>query len=236
MLVHGHLYGGAPILAKLQIGEALPLAGVPLEAAGVENDAGVLASDTDSCTATVGISLDAQPNFYTEQRLGNADPAVYVTVSTRADLIARARLSGGATSNTPLPEFVNTLASTDGLLVTAPFGTEYADAYIYGANGSNVGQLRKVDDTTDTAAVPFVAFPFDIPVGDIFYAVNMGPYEVRGVIFTTDVTQLNTTLDARTVETFRCLGVFLKPKNAGGALDSYADLAIQKHWITVAGS
>jgi len=230
MHVHGHMYGGAPILAKLQIGEALPDAGVPLEAA-VEDEAGVTLGDVDSADAIVGCSLDARPDFYTAQRLGNADPSVYVTVSARSDQILRARLSGGADSGTALPEFRNTAASTDGLLVTAPFGTEYASAYIFAANGANGGQLRKVSSATDADAVPLVPFQFGIPVGDLFYAAGLGPYELRGAFLTTDLTEVNATLSGLSAENFRCLALSFQPKNAEGAMKSYADLVIQKHWI-----
>lgn len=228
MQAHGHLYGGAPILAKVQIGEALPDAGVPLEVPG-EDGPGLLLADTDSARALAGVSLDAQPDFLTEQQLGNADPAVYVTVSTRADLILRARLSGGEVSKAPLPEFRNTLPSEDGLLITAGFGDQYFSAAVFGASGANGSKLRRLHDGNEGEV--HIAFPFDIAEGDLFYAATVWPYALQGAFLTEDRTEINATLDARTVENFKCLGLRFQPKNAGGALNSFADLAIKSHWI-----
>lgn len=231
MQVHGHLYGGAPILAKIQIGEALPDAGVPLAPAG-EDVPGVLLTDTDSAAALVGVSLDARPDYLTTQQLGNADPAVYVTVSTRPDIILRARLSGSEVSGTPLPEFRNTVLSSDGTLITGAFGDQYFSAAVFGASGANGGQLRRLHDANEGEV--HVAFPFDIAVGDLFYAASLWPYAYHGAFLTDDLTEINATQTALTVENFKCLGLRFQPKGSGGALNSFADLAIKNHWIPVA--
>lgn len=230
MRVVGHLFGGAPILAKIQIGEALPLAGVPLIAQ--DTGVGCVRASVTSAAAALGVSLDAQPTRPTTQQLGDADPAVYVTVSTRRDQIVRSRLSGGATSGTDLPEFTNTALSTDGLLITANFGEEYANGHVYGANGANVGKLRRIDDPdADQTAIIGIAFPKDIAVGDLFYAATFGPYEVQGVRFTTDIDEVNAAVNGQGNGTMRCTGLFFQGKNAGGAQNSFADLVFIDHWI-----
>jgi hypothetical protein len=230
MYVHGHLFGGAPVLAKIQIGEVFPHAGVPVLAP--DSGAGVKLPTTASAVSSLGIALDAQPVRNTAQQLGNAYPAAYVTVSVRRDQIVRSRLSGGTTSKTALPEFRNTLLSTNGLLVTAPFGVEYVDGTIFGATGANAGKLRRMDDPdVNTAAIIGIAFPFDISVGDLFYAATFGPYEQQQVEFTSDFTEVNATENGQGNSTMRCTGLFFQPKNAGGAMNSYAELVFTDHWF-----
>jgi hypothetical protein len=229
MYVHGHLFAGTPILQKVQIGEALPLAGVPLIASALADADGVMRASTTAAAEAIGISYDAQPTRNTAQQTGDADPAVYVTVNVRPDQIVRGRLSGGATAGTALPEFTNTVASTNGLLITAAFGTAYDDGYAYGATGANAGRLRKIQGAVNTTATPIVAFPSDIAVGDIFYALTFGHLEDAGVQLTTGVTEIDATGDNQSGTNFRCRALALLPKAQGGALNSYADLVFVDH-------
>jgi len=232
MYTHGHLYGGAPLLQKFQIGEALSLAGLPLIASALADADGVMRASTTAAAEALGVSLDAQPTRNTAQLPGDADPAVYVTVNVRPDQICRARLSGGATSGTALPEFVNSLASTNGLLVTAAFGTAYDDGYIWGATGANAGQLRKVQGAVNTNATPIVPFRSDIAVGDIFYAVTFGPGEDAAVQLTNERYEVDATGDNQSGTNFRCRALQYFPKGQGGALQSFADLIFTDHlWI-----
>lgn len=230
MHVVGHLNGNAPYLTKVQIGEAFPNAGVPVLAP--TSGAGVVLPTTQNAASVIGVSLDAQPVRRTTQQLENADPAVFVTVSVRRDQIVRARLSGGATSKTALPEFRNTVLSSDGLLITAAFGTEYINGTAFAATGQNAGHLRKMDDPdVDQSAVIGVAFPFDIAVGDLFYAATFGPWEQQQVTLTSDFTEVNATLNSQGSPTARCVGLFFQPKGAEGAMKSYAELVWTDHWL-----
>lgn len=229
MQLHGHLYAGTPILQKLQIGEALPLAGVPLIASALADADGVMRASTTAAAESIGISMDAQPTRNTAQQTADADPGVFVTVSVRPDQLVRARLSGGATAGTALAEFTNSSASTTGLLITAAFGTGYDDGYVWGATGANAGRLRKVQGAVNTTATPIVAFPSDIAVGDTFYAVTFGPFEDAGVQLTTGVTEIDATGDNQSGTNFRCRALQYFAKASGGALGSFAEIVFTDH-------
>jgi hypothetical protein len=229
MQVHGHLYGGTPILKKLQIGEALTLAGLPLIASALADADGVMRASTTAAAESIGISMDAQPTRNTAQQTGDANPAVYVTVNVRPDQIVRARLSGSSTAGTALTEFVNSAASTTGLLITSAFGTAYDDGYAWGATGANAGIIRKIQGAVNTTGTPIVAFPSDIAVGDIFYASTFGPFEDNGVQLTSNISELDATGDNQSGTNFRVFGVTWPAKAAGGGLGSYADLIFTDH-------
>lgn len=229
MQIHGHLYGGTPILQKLQIGEALSLAGLPLIASALADADGVMRASTTAAAEAVGISLDAQPTRNTAQQAGDADPAVYVTVNTRPDQIVRARLSGSSTAGTTLTEFTNTSASTNGLLITATFGTGYDDGYAWGATGANAGKLRKIQGAVNTTGTPIVAFPFDIAVGDLFYAATFGQFEDAGVQLTSNINEIDATGDNQSGTNFRCRAFWQLAKTAGGGLGTYADIVFTDH-------
>lgn len=229
MQMHGHLYGGAPILQKLQIGEALSLAGLPLIASALTDADGVMRASTTAAAEAIGVSLDAQPVRNTAQQTADADPAVYVTVNIRPDQIVRARLAGSSTAGAALPEFANTAASTTGLLITAAFGTAYDDGYAFGATGANAGRLRKIQNAVNTTGTPIVAFPSDIAVGDLFYAVTFGPLEDAGVQLTSNLAEVDATGDNQSGTNFRCRALAMLPKASGGALQSFADLIFTDH-------
>ncbi|MDP3766558.1 MAG: hypothetical protein Q8S13_00955, partial [Dehalococcoidia bacterium] len=102
-----------------------------------------------------------------------------VTVEVRADLIIRALMSGGAAEGTALTLLSNTLASTNGLLITdADIGTaDLVGGSIWCISGANVGQSRKITAwSSAVSATVTVAFLNDIAVGDefLFTPVNVG--------------------------------------------------------------
>lgn len=228
MQIEGHLYGGTPILKKLQIGEALTLAGLPLIASALADADGVMRASTTAAAESIGVSLDAQPTRNTAQQPNDADPAVYVTVNVRPDQIVKARLSGGATAGTALPEFTNSVLSTNGLLITAAFGTGYDDGYAWGASGANAGRVRKIT-SVNTSGTPIIPFPSDIAVGDLFYAVTFGPYEDAGVQLTSNIAEVDATGDNQSGTNFRCIGLRALAKADGGARGSFAELVFTDH-------
>lgn len=230
MQIHGHLYAGTPILKKIQIGEALSIAGVPVVASVLADVDGVLRASTTAAAESIGVTLDAQPTRNTAQQLADADPAVYVTVNVRPDQIVRARLSGAAAAATSLTEFTNTVASTTGLLITAAFGTGYDDGYAWGATGANAGRMRKITAVNATAT-PIVAFPSDIANGDVFYATTFGPFEDAGVQLTSNIAEIDATGDNQAGTNFRCIGLTHFAKAAGGGLGSYAELVFTDHLL-----
>jgi hypothetical protein len=228
MQTHGHLYAGSPIIRKIQIGEALSIAGLPLIASALADADGVMRALTTAAAEAVGISMDAQPTRNTAQQTSDADPAVYVSVSVRPDQIISARLAGSSTAGSALPEFTNSVLSTTGLLITAAFGTGYDDGYAWGATGANAGRLRKIT-AVNASATPIVAYPSDIAVGDIFYAATFGPFEDSGVQLTSNLAEIDATGDNQSGTNFRVWALRHLPKAAGGALGTFADLIFTDH-------
>lgn len=229
MEVHGHLYGGTAILQKCQIGEALPLAGVPLIASALADADGVMRASTTAAAEAIGVSLDARATRNTAQQTDNSDPAVYVTVNIRPDQLVKARLSGSSTAGSALTEFTNSAASTTGLLITTAFGTAYDDGYAWGATGANAGILRKIQGAVNTTGTPIVAFPQDIAVGDIFYAATFGPLEDAGIQLTTGVLEIDATGDNQAGTNFRCRKLYQFAKAQGGATGTFASMLFSDH-------
>ena len=159
-----HLSGGAGLHKRFKIGATIANAGIPV----IAGTAGVIPATTTTMTDTPGLGLDAA-TYSTAQGATHAEGIV--TVSVRPDLVIRALMSGGATEGTALPLLVNTLASTDGLLVSdADVGTaSMATGTMWCIRGANVGQSRIITTfNSATSIVPTVAFLYDIPVGDEF--------------------------------------------------------------------
>lgn len=229
MECHGHLYGGTSVLQKVQIGEALTLSGLPIIASALADADGVMRASTTAAAEAIGVSLDAQPTRNTAQQTDSSDPAVYVTVNIRPDQLVKAKLSGSSTAGTTLTEFTNSAASTTGLLITTAFGTGYDDGYAWGATGANAGILRKIQGAVNTTGTPIVAFPNDIAVGDLFYAVTFGPLEDAGVQLTSNIAEVDATGDNQAGTNFRCRKVYQFAKNMGGGLGSYCSLLFSDH-------
>jgi len=228
--------GSAPIVKKYQIGEAMATAGVPVEVETLANVAGVLLCETTTAADVVGVTLDAQATRNTAQQSDNSDPAVYVTVIAQPDAIYRAKLSGGATSNTALTANTNSVADATGLLLTMGLGTAYDDGYIWGATGANAGVVRKVTAVDGTNEVPIIAFPYDIAVGDTFYAATFGPATLCGIQLTSTLEQIDATADLQSTDNFRCVKMDLRPTAEDGANNSFAYISIFDHLFASGGS
>lgn len=221
--------GSAPIIKKYQIGEAMSTAGVPVLVPTLADTDGLLLCSTTAAADAVGVTMDAQATRNTAQQTDNSDPAVYVSVIVNPDAVYRAKLSGGATSNTVLPTQTNTVASTTGLLTTLGLGTAYDDGYIWGYSGANVTILRKVTGVAGTNETPIVAFPFDIAVNDTFLAATFGPAELAGMQLTSTLEQINATADLQSTDNFRCVDFEQKDATEEGNGNSYAYITIFDH-------
>jgi len=230
------LNGAPPIFKKYQIGEAMATAGVPVEIPTLADTAGLLLCETTTAADVVGVTLDAQATRNTAQQTDNSDPAVMVTVDINPGAVYKAKLSGGATSNTALTENTNTVASTTGLLTTLGLGTAYDDGYIWGYTGANAGVLRKVTGVAGTNETPIIAFPIDIAVGDTFLAVTFGPAELAGIQLTTTLEQINATADLQGTDNFRCVELEVKSLAGSGTTNSYAYIKIFDHLFASGGS
>ncbi len=112
------LGGGAPIVKKYQVGEAMATAGVPVIAEAAQATAGIALASTTGAANMVGVTLDTQDTLVTAQQTDNSDPERVVTVLTNSDAVWKAKLSGGAGTDTALTLRTVSTASTTGLTVT----------------------------------------------------------------------------------------------------------------------
>ncbi len=188
------LGGGAPIVKKYQIGEAMATAGVPVIAEGAQATAGIGLAASTTAADLIGVTLDTQDTLVTAQQTDNSDPSRVVTVIINSDAVWKAKLSGGAGTDTALTLRTVTLVSTDGLLVTTGDdfnGTDFDGGALWGFDGANTTVVRRISATTSTSATVIVAFPNDTVVGDNF--LRSGPFEGQdeGVALTTALSQVN---------------------------------------------
>lgn len=164
------MYTTTPWSLKYQIGEAMTVAGVPVEIGGSNQD-GIQLVETTTAIDVLGVTLDAQDTVVSAQQSDNSDPARLVSVIIQPDAIYRAKLSGGATAGTDLTIRDVTTESTDGLVVTTGdnWGSpELDECMLWGFDGANAKILRKITSTGASAATLLIALPADTVVGDNF--------------------------------------------------------------------
>ena len=175
--VGGHLGGGASILKRYKVGVTFANAGIVAATEGDTPLNGFAPPSTTVATDSPGLAIDTGTYSATQ---GATHAEGLVTVEARPDLIIRALMSGGAAEGTALTLLSNTLASTDGLLVTdADVGTaDMVSGTIWCISGANVSQARKITaHSSATSMTVTVAFLNDIAVGDQFLWC---PYSVGG--------------------------------------------------------
>ncbi len=219
-----------PLKLKFQIGEAMANAGVPVVVGGSNNDGIMLGDTTTASVDLVGITLDTQATLVTAQQSDNSDPSRLVTVIVDPQACFKAKLSGGATENTALTQYDVTTESTDGLTVTTGdswSSPQYDEGVVWGYDGANAGQARKITGTSSTAATVMTAFANDINVGDNFlragFAASPVGMEDQFVQLTTALTQINASVQVDTDNNnFRVLELLLRDKADNGVTNSYA--------------
>ena len=168
---YAYSIGGAntPLKMKFQVNETLSNAGIVVLASGSGN-AGVQISTTTSFANAVGVTLDTA-TYVTAQQTDGTSAERQVSVIVTPDAVFRAKMSGGATENTSLTLHDVTTASTNGLVITT--GDTHSsptvdEGVIWGYDGANAGQKRKVTSVSSSAATVTVAFDNDTVVGDNF--------------------------------------------------------------------
>jgi hypothetical protein len=198
MRYSGRLGGGTMTILKYQAGADMATVGVPVVAAGA-NQYGIQLASTITAINTIGLTLDTAT--VANSQAANADTERSVSVAVNPDAIYRAKLSGGATSNTAITIGTEVTGSATGLLVDT--AVDYSspsidEGGIVGIGGANAGFARKITSLTGANAVVITAFPYDIAVGDTFISV---PFAVSGSQGTQinamgrQYIQLTTTLD-----------------------------------------
>ena len=163
-----HQYGGAPLQKKFKIGASIASAGIPV----IDGTAGVIPCTTTDGADSPGLGLDTATYSTTQATVLAAGGEALVTVSTRPDLVIRARISGGATDGTAAVILTNTAASSAGTTITDATNVgsaTTATGIVYCLTGANRGQSRIIT-TFNSGSDIVVTVPFTrtIAVGDTF--------------------------------------------------------------------
>ena len=161
------LEGGAPLTMKFQVNETFANAGVPA-ITGTDTDAGVILPATTSGVNQLGVTLDTATFVSAQQTDGTStEREVAITISPHAAF--RALMSGGSTEGTALELFpVTTASSTGADVVTGDSFSNFDQGVIWGYDGANAGQKRKITIGDATDATCGVPFDNDTVVGDNF--------------------------------------------------------------------
>jgi len=228
------LSGGAPLVMKYQVNETLANAGIPVLAPGAGN-AGVQISTTTSWANAVGVTLDTATYVTAQQTDGtSAEREVSVMISPTA--VFRALMSGGATEGTALSLYPVTTASTTGLVVTTASITNWAspqfdESVVWGYDGANAGQKRKVTSVSGTAATVTVPFDNDTVVGDNFMRAPYWFLDDGGnnIQTTTNLTQADASIAVGTGGAAKVIDMELRDIGGEGRTNSYVLFIFDDH-------
>lgn len=230
----GYLYGGAAVLKKYQVAQTVSNIGV-VYLASTEAEAGLDEPTTTNFADAVGINYDTAT--YATAQVAGGTPEATITVDVRPDAIIKARLSGGGTTGTALTLYDVTTASTDGLSVTTGddwSSPEFDDGAIWGYDGANAGQLRKITSTSSTAATVTVAFANDTVVGDNFLRAPFWPMDDQSytVTATSNFLEVDASVACAT-NTGALLPIELIANDIAnnGRTNSYVLLVCRDHWL-----
>ena len=159
--------GGAPLVMKYQVNETVANPGVPI-IANTDGDTGVVLPSTTAAANQVGVNLDTA-TYVTAQQTDGTSTEREIAIVISPGAVFRALMSGGATENTALELFPVTVASATGLDVeTGDSFTNFDEGVVWGYDGSNAGQKRKIVVGDGTNATVANAFDNDTVVGDNF--------------------------------------------------------------------
>ena len=127
-------------------------------------------------------------------------------------------------------------ASTTGLVVTTGddfTSPEFDEGAIWGYDGANMGQIRKITSTGATAATVTVAFDEDTVVGDNFLIAPFWPLDDGSVVaqLTTNFTEIDASIAVGTGAELICIEIGALDLTREGTLKSYGLFVSNDHWF-----
>ena len=216
------LHGGAPLVKKYQANSSSTAVGQPwvIPAGG---NAGVVIATTTGAADMVGVNLDSA-TYVTAQQTDGTSAERLLTLIVSPDAVWKMKMSGGATENTALTLQTVTTASTTGLAVTT--GAEwsnptYDEGFVWGYDGANAGQARKITSVSSTAGTVTVAFDQDTAVGDNFLRCPYSPAQGVAIQLTTLLTQADASIAVGTGAGFKTVELILNDASNDGRNNSY---------------
>lgn len=235
MKVTGLLSGGAPVLMRYQVGETMGTAGVPVEVTAA-NGAGIVLCETTGCVDAVGITVDTA-TYSTTQGSGASSAEALVTVIVNPDAVINAPLSGGATSGTALTLYDVTTASAGGTAVTTGddwSSPEFDEGVVWGYDGANAKQIRKITATSTTAATVTVPFDYATVVGDNFLRAPLWPMGTTTAQLTTTLDEVDASIAVGTGGNWKTLRILHQDLSGDGRTKSAVLLAFADHILSAA--
>lgn len=232
MFASGLLSGGAPVIKKYQTAVTVAREGVPmLISAG--NTAGLAVATTTSAADLAGLALDTA-TYTTTQGSGSSSAERLLSVIINPDLIFKARLSGGATEGTALTLYDVTTASAGGTAVTT--GDEwssptYDEGVVWGYDGANVSQVRKITSVSATAGTVTVPFDYATVVGDNFLRAPLWPMGTTTAQLSTNLTEVDATIAVGTGGAWLTIDLALGDIGSEGRTKSYCFLVAGDHFL-----
>ena len=214
--------GGAPVYKRYQVAASVTTVGVPLLIPAA-NGAGLAAATTTSLADMVGVTFDTA-TYVTAQQTDGSSAERTVGVIINPDAVWAALMSQGATLGTALTLRTVTTAATDGLSVTTAeswTSTEYDEGVVWGYDGANVGQARKITSTSATAGTVTVAFDQDTVVGDNFIRAPWWPVQSTTMQLTTNIEGADASIAVGTGAGAKCVELFLGNQSNNGRTDSW---------------
>lgn len=223
--------GSAPWRKRYQITATQTVVGIPYLQPAAGN-AGTPVGTTTACDNLVGISLDTAV-FVTAQQTDGSSAERTVSLVINPGALWQAKFTGGAASNTTLAQRTVSTASTDGLVITTgdDWGSpEYDEGVIWGFDGANAEQFRKITSTGATAATVTVAFDSDTVIGDNFLFAPLFEGQPETVTLSTELDQVRADVAvASNTAAFRCVELRLLDKAGDGDTSSFAILLSSNH-------
>lgn len=233
------LSGGAAVIKRYKIGSGAIIAGSPVLYAST-GTSGVQVSTTTSVADCVGVVADTGNNYNVATGSGGA--LAYSTtqqseslegifaIIINPDAVWRMLMNGGATNGTALAEKTVSTANSAGTTVNPSYNyssPQMKDGIIWCTSGANVGQSRKITNSSSTTATVVVPFANTIAVGDTFCHA---PY-FHGGNAVSPTLQLTTTLDQADASIAVGTGATLTPVDLelNTKVDSYVQAMISDH-------
>ncbi len=216
------LSGAAPLIKKYQVNATVARAGVPLLIPGAGN-AGIVLATTTGAADMLGVNLDTA-TYVTAQQTDGTSAERKVSVIINPDAVWRMKMSGGATEDTALALQAVTTAASDGLSVTTAAewsSPTFDEGVVWGYDGANAGQARKITSVSSTAGTVTVAFDRDTVVGDNFLRAPYWPVQGITVQLTTLLTQADASIAVGTGAGFKTVELILKDITDSGRTNSY---------------
>ena len=214
----------SPFVRKMVIGGTITPAGQLLEGPNA-GEGGITEGATTTLADCVGMNLDTA-TYVTAQQTDGTSANRVVSVITNPFAVYKYLMTQGATNGAALTLYDVTTASTDGLDITTGDAWNcptYDEGVVWGYDGANAGQARKITSVSATAATVVVAFDNDTVVGDNFMRAPYWPNDAAAITaqFSTTIDQADASIAVGTGAPVVIVELVLKDISDNGRSNSY---------------